>query len=147
MPDIGVGRIVNLFTSNKKKKITKFFTFRSIKKSYTVIQKFGFALPKPSGRQLLRKFRVKNFRPKLRRFEPKIRVFEQKLRVFENRSFVILNQSCSFYKEYSFVLPKLRVLIPGFFATETSKYQIHTKFLAKFRLSENRRNSRSFVRK
>jgi hypothetical protein len=79
-------------------------------------------------------------------FEPKLRVFEPKLRVFENRSFVFLKQSCSFYKDF-FVLPKLRALIPGFFATETSEHQIHTKFLTKFRLSANRRNSRSFVRK
>jgi hypothetical protein len=80
-------------------------------------------------------------------FEPKLRFSYPKLPVFENRSFVFLNQSCSFCKEIFFVLPKLRLLIPGFFVTETSEYQIHTKFLTKFRLSRsrlNRRNSRSF---
>jgi hypothetical protein len=42
---------------------------------YTVIQNFGFPLPKHSGRQLLRKFRVQNFYLKLRVSEPKLRVF------------------------------------------------------------------------
>jgi hypothetical protein len=81
-------------------------------------------------------------------FEPKLRFSYLKLRVFENRSYLFLNQSCSFCKYFFFVLPKLRVLIPGLFATETSEYQIHTKFLTKFRLlSGNRRNSRIFGRK
>jgi hypothetical protein len=117
----------------------------------SVNQNFGFALPKHCGRQHLRKFRVQKFYPKLRVFlnrtfgffEPKLRVFQPNFCVFENRSFVFLNQSCSFCKK-NVVLPKLRVLIPGFFATETSEYQIYTKFLTKFRLSGNRRNFRSF---
>jgi hypothetical protein len=122
----------------------------------TVFQNFEFPLSKHSRRQLLRKFRVQNFYSKLRGFEPKIwifepklwvfkpklRVFEQKLRVFENRSFVILNQSCSFYKDFFCPTETSSV-----FATKTLEYQIHTKFLTKFRLSKNRRNSRSFVRK
>jgi hypothetical protein len=74
---------------------------------YTVIQNFGFSLPKHFGRQLLRRFRVQKFYPKLRGFEPKLWIFElklrffyPKLRVFENRSFVFLNQSCLFCKEF-----------------------------------------------
>jgi hypothetical protein len=36
---------------------------------------------------------------------------------------VFFNQSCSFFKEFFFVLPKLRVLIPGFYVTETLEYR------------------------
>jgi hypothetical protein len=84
----------------------------------TVIKIFGFPPSKHSRRQLLQKFRVQKFYPKLRNFEPKLRVFGffepklrvsyPKLRVFENRSFVfLLNQSCSVCKDF-FVIPKLR---------------------------------------
>jgi hypothetical protein len=87
--------------------------------------------------QLLRKFRVHKFYPKLRGFEPKLRVFRTKtsfflpeipcfwkpeFRVFKPKLFVL-------QRIFFFILPKLRVLIPGFFATETSEYQIQTKFL------------------
>jgi hypothetical protein len=65
--------------------------------NYTVIQNFGIPLPKHSGRQLSRKFRVQNFYPKLWVFKPKLRGFEPKI---ENRSFVFLNQSCSFCKDF-----------------------------------------------
>jgi hypothetical protein len=50
---------------------------------------------------------------------------------------------CSFCKEFIFVLPKLWMLIAGFFATETLEYRIHSKLVTKFWLSGNR-NSRSF---
>jgi hypothetical protein len=70
---------------------------------YTAIPNFGFSLPKHTGKQLLRKFRVQKIYPKLRIFEPnfgfsnrnigfsnlfsgfqpKLRIFEPKLRVFE----------------------------------------------------------------
>jgi hypothetical protein len=69
--------------------------------------------------------------------EPKLRFSYPKFRVFENRSFVFC---CCFANNFFFVQPKLRVLIPGFFATKTSEYQIHTQFLTKFRLSGSRRN-------
>jgi hypothetical protein len=59
---------------------------------------------------------------------------------------VFLNQSFLFCRGFS-VLPKLRVLIPGFFATKTSDNQIYTKFLTKFGLSGNRKNFKSFERK
>jgi hypothetical protein len=51
--------------------------------------------------------KTSGFEPKLRVFVPKLRVFEPKLRGFENWSIVLLNQSCSFCKEFFFVLPKL----------------------------------------
>jgi hypothetical protein len=78
---------------------------------------------------------------------PETSGFSNRNFIFPTRSFVFLDQSCSFCKEFFFVLPKLRELIPRFFATETSEYQIYTKFLTKLRLCGNRRNSRSFGRK
>jgi hypothetical protein len=75
----------------------------------------------------------RSFEPKLRGFRTETSFSYPKLRVFENRSFVFLNQSSSFCKD--------------FFSSESSEYQIHTKFRTKFRLSGNRRNSRSFGRK
>jgi hypothetical protein len=108
---------------------------------YTVIKNFGFPPPKHSGRQLLRKFRVQKFYPKLRVFEPKLWVFEPKLRVFEPKlrvcklklrvfqteTLAFRTKISGFWKvvrfaKIFFVLPKLRVLIPGFFTTETSGY-------------------------
>jgi hypothetical protein len=103
---------------------------------YTVVQNFGFPLPKRSRRQLLRKFRVQKIYPKLQAFEPKLRVFEPKLlvfgpklRVFRTETFVLstrnfvflkievscLNQSCFliwfviFYKlsSYTFVYDRV----------------------------------------
>jgi hypothetical protein len=116
-----------------------------------------FPLPKHSGRQLLPKFRVQKMYPKFRGFELKLRGFESKLRGFKPKLRVFRTETSGFRTETSgfrtetscfhqkfrvfvFVLPKLRVLIPGFFVTETSEYQIHRKF----RLSGNRINFRSF---
>jgi hypothetical protein len=123
----------------------------------TVIQNFGFPLPKHSGRQLLWKFRVQKFyfgvfNRNFGSFEPKLRIFRTETSFFLPETSCIwkpefrifLKQSFSFCKQIFFVLPILRVLIPKFFATETLEYQIHAKFLTKFRLSGNRRNSRSF---
>jgi hypothetical protein len=45
-------------------------------------------------------------------------------------------------QRFFFFLPKPRVLIPAFLATETSEYQVHTKF----QLSGNRRNSKFRVK-
>jgi hypothetical protein len=81
---------------------------------YTVIQNFGFPLPKHFGNNSYGDFELKkitrnfgfingNFEFSYRNFgffEPKLLVFQPKLRVFENRSFVFLNQSCSFCKDF-----------------------------------------------
>jgi hypothetical protein len=125
---------LTIYRNRSKSHISKCFgllTFRSNDFSFKwfnfqVLIPVKWFFSKFSGRQLLRKFQVQKFYPKLRLFEPK-------LRVFENRRFVFLNENCSFCSE--------------FFCDETSEYQIHTKFLTKYWLSENRRNSRSFRRK
>jgi hypothetical protein len=111
-------------------------------KFYTVIQNFGFPLDNFYGSFEFKKF-TQNFgfsnrnfgffnrnfvffELKFRVFEPKHRVFSPKIRVFRTEisgfwtetscfwSFVFLNQSCSFCKEFCFVLLKLWVLIPEF---------------------------------
>jgi hypothetical protein len=72
--------------------------------NYCVIQNFGFPLPKHSGRQLLQKFQVQKFYPKLwifeqkiRVFQPKLRVFEPKLRVFEPKLRVFRTETLGFF--------------------------------------------------
>jgi hypothetical protein len=62
-------------------------------------------------------------------------LWKSKFRVFKPKLFVL--------QRFFFVLPKFQVLIPVFFATETSEYQIHTKFI----VPKFRRNPRSFGRK
>jgi hypothetical protein len=105
------------------------------KSSNTVIQNFGFPLPKHSGRQLLRKFQVQKFYPKFRGFEPKLRGFEPKFRDFEpklplskhsgrqllrklqsknfTRNFGVLNRNFGFLNwNFEIFEPKLQVFEP-----------------------------------
>jgi hypothetical protein len=119
----------------------------------SVIQNFGFTLPKHSGRQLLRKFRVQKFYPKLRVFEPKLRVYRTETLGFRTET------SCFWKPKFRVFKPKLLVLQRFFFClTETSGVDSgifcdrnfgisNTTKITKFRLSGNRRNSRSFGRK
>jgi hypothetical protein len=138
---------------------------------YTVIQNFGFPLPKHSGRHLLRKFRVKNihpklqgcepklhgFEPKLRGFEPILRVCEPKLRGFEPILRVFEPKLRVFLKlKFRVFKPKVFILQGFFFPNETSGVDSGIFCDRNFGVSnpyevsvepENRRHSRSFVRK
>jgi hypothetical protein len=87
--------------------------------------------------------KLRCFKPKFRVYEPKFRVFEPKLRVFRTEtSFFLPETSCFWKPEFCVFKPKLFVLQRIFFRP-TETYQIYTKF----RLSGNRRYSRSFGRK
>jgi hypothetical protein len=83
-------------------------------------------------------------------FEPKLRVLRTETSGFRTEASGFRIETSCFkpkllvlQKKNFFVLPKLWVLIPWFLATETSEYQIHTKFLVKFWLSRNWINFRN----
>jgi hypothetical protein len=130
---------------------------------HTVIQNCGFSLPKHSRRQLLRTTYSSKILPEASGFWTETSGFRTETSGFRTETSGFLNRNFVFrfwkpefrvfkpklfvLQRIFFVLPKIWVMIPGFFATATLEYQIHKKFLTKFRLIKNRRNSQSFERK
>jgi hypothetical protein len=111
-----LGKIDNLKISAKRlRTLSQFFVIHSNSKFRVFIRKY-------SGRQLLWKFRVQKFYPKLRVFVPKLRVFEPKLRVFRTEFSGFPTETSCFWKpKFRVFKPKLFVLQRFFFCpTETS---------------------------